>query len=219
MIRMSTLRTAVDLAPTRLRVDVLACEALLRAVRSGYEADRSAGPSLLVAGHPPERRPSRICDSTCAVPTHHPRNVQVLQYNDTVTLGVSCRVLVRKVMPSSSDLAVLSHDIPLGFCLVLGSFFSTVDFSLGSSESFQRSFQVPQTGDQLSVRSACEVDDAAIDRDRGTCSWDRIWDRNFANDRCEPLVPVTNERASLGCTFEWPMDDCTDLPELGEVER
>ena len=215
---MTTLRTAVDLTPTRLRVDVSAGVTFLRAVRGPDKLDRSTGPILLVTKHLLEHRPSRICDPTRTVPTHHRRHVQVLQHNDAVTLGVPCRLDVRKMSALSTDLAEASRDVTFGFFSVFGSFLSAGNGSLRTGKLFQRRFQVLRAGNQLSVGGTGEVGDAAIDRDHRPGTWSWIWKRDLTDERCEPLISVADERAALGRSFKRTMNDSTDLPKLGEVE-
>lgn len=215
---MTTLRTAVDLTPTRRSVDMFAGKALLRAVGGPYKSNGTTGPAQLVTEHPLEHRPSCIRDSTSAVPAHHPRDVQVLQYDDAVTLGVPCGFLVREVMTLSSDLAVFPHDTTIRLLSVLGSFLSTGGSALRPPKLFQRSFQILRAGNQLPIRSACKVADAAIDCDRWPSAWYRIGLLDHAKNRDEPLISVADERAALGRTVQRTMDDGTDRPELREVQ-
>lgn len=218
MIRMTALRTAEAFTPARLRVDVTTPIAFLRAVRSAFKLDRSTGPVLLVTEHVLEAGPSSVRDPKRAISTHHPLDVQLLQHDDAVALGISCGLIVMEMGALSSGLAVLPHDSTFGFFTILGSFLSTGNCPLSVSKLFQRSFQVLRVGDQLPVRGSCEVDDAAIDRDHGTGSWDRIRDLDLADDRHEPLIPITNERAALRSAFERAMDDQADLSELGKLQ-
>ena len=218
MIRMTALRTTEDLASTRSRIDVSTGSTLLRTVRCAYKLDRSTGPVLLVTNHLLEHRPSRISDPTRTVPAHHSRDVQVLQHDDTVTLGESRGLLVRMVSASSSDFAALPHKLPFCFLPVLGSFLSTGNLSLCPSELLQRSFQVLRSVDQFPVGGTGEVDDAAIDRNHGIGSRGRIRDLDLAEDRCEPLISVSDECAALGRALKQTMDDYADRPELREVQ-
>ena len=192
---------------------------LLRGIRSGHKFDRSAGPFLLVAKHPLEHRPACICDSASAASAQHPRDVQIFQHDDTVTLGDACGLNVQEMSALPSHLAVLTRDATLGLLPVLGSFLSTSDSPLRTTQSFQRSLQVLRPGDQIALRRSRKVDNAAIDRDHRAWSRSWIWDRDLADDRGEPLISVTNERAGLWRAFKRAMDDSSDLAELGKIQR
>ena len=158
-------RGAVEggLRATRLGVDAAACAARLRTVRGWHLDEGAARPREFVAEHVREAGPSRVRDAASAATSNHPRNVQLLQNDDAVALGESCRLDVQEVVALPPHLAVDASDADLGLLSVLRSFLPSADGALCVGESLERGFEVTWAGDHLAVGSGAEVRDAAVD--------------------------------------------------------
>ena len=168
MVTVATRGAAKDgLRATRLGVDAAACAARLAAVGGRHLDERAPRPRELVAEHVREAGPSRVRDAASAATANHPRDVQLLQHDDAVALGESCRLDVQEVVALPPHLAVDASDASLGLLSVLRSFLPSADGALSVGESLERGFEVAGVGDHVAVGRGAEVGDAAVDGDDG----------------------------------------------------
>lgn len=121
---------------------------------------------------------------------------------------------VKNMLALPPDFSVKSSNEELCFCLVVRSFLSTSDGSLGSGEPGESFSEEGGVRNDPPVGVGQEVCDPAIDRYDGLGSRNGVSDLNFANNQCEPLIPVPLESAGFGLSFEWSVNDATKVAEF-----
>ena len=208
------------LRPTRASVDPSACAACLRAV-GGWDLDeRAPRPLELVAEHRSEAGPSRIGDAARTVAAHHAGDVELLDHDHAVALGVPVTEDVKEVLALPTDLAVQDGDADLCLFSVLGSFLATGDGTLCVSKPPHGGLVEARGGDEATVRVGDRVDYAAVDGDDGARARGRVRNLDLTDDRGEPLTTgLLLEGAGLSCALEWAVDDGAHGTELREVKR
>jgi hypothetical protein len=154
--------------------------------------------------------------TTCAA---HVPDLQLLDEDDALVLGVPLRLDVQKMFTLTTDLAMNSHHSDLRLLSVLGSFLLPGDVSLRSREPFLGEFQMSRVLDDASVRVGEEVNAATIDADGCFRGRDCIRDLDLAHDRAEPLVTVALDRANLLLSFDGSVNDGTNVSDLWKAKR
>jgi len=138
MVNVTTARTAEALPAARLSVLAAAGGARLRAVVSGHLDELPAAPGELVAKHFSEAAPARPRDVAGEMPVFdHALDVQLLEDDHAVALGVGARQAVQNAFALPPHLAVETHDANLGLLSVLRSFLAPTDDALRVSEAAQ----------------------------------------------------------------------------------
>jgi hypothetical protein len=217
MVLVATRRAAEDgLRATRLSVDAAARAACLAGVSGGHLDERASRPRELVAEHLGKAGPSRVGDASSQVAADHARDVQLLQHDDAVALGDSCRLDVQEVVALPPHLPVDAGDACLGLLSILGSFLLAGDVSLRPREARERRFEVAWIGDHVAVGRGAEVGEATVDGEDGAVARHRLGDVHLAGDAHEPLIAVALEGARLRPSFDRPVDDRAQVAELRE---
>ena len=199
----------------RVCVDVLAHGARLRAVSRRYFDQSSATPREFVAQHVGELRPAGTGNAACkAVVLDHALDVQLLDHDGAVALGVVVTETVKQVLALTSHLAVDTRHVGSCFCSAMGSFLSSCYNALCMSESDKRSLKMSWVGFEPTIGVGEQVGDAAIDGDTGLGASSWFWRINLAEDSSKPLIPVSTYRAGLGPPLEWPVHDTAKVTEL-----
>lgn len=114
--------------------------------------------------------------------------------------------------------AVQFGDSEFCFLSVLGAFLSPGDDALGVGETCKGVLQVPWVFDLIAVAISDEEHDAAIKGNDGCRSRRRWWYFDLANDRCEPLVGLTDKSAALGDSLKRSMLDDSHRAEFRKMQ-
>ena len=125
---------------------------------------------------------------------------------------------MKKVHSSSSELSPFTRETEFSFLSILGTFLSAHQDALRVCELFRNGSHVARIRNQLSIGSAGEVDDAPIDRDRWSRAWWWIRLVDLTENRSEPLVAISNDRAGFWFPFDGAMNHGWECAELGEVQ-
>ena len=148
----------------------------------------------------------------------HALNVELLDDDRAVALGVGNRQLMQDVVALSPDLSVdATHEVQ-GFCSILGSFLPSISDVLSPTKFLQRLFEVGRVRDLISLRIGEQVGDAAIDGHYRNSPRTWIGDLTFAQDAGEPLISLPSDRAGLRLSLERSMDHDLQLPDLRETQ-
>jgi hypothetical protein len=178
-------------------------------------------PGELVPEELSQEAPSLIEDAAgeSSVGPDHIADLEILDHDGAVALGVVVTELVTKGLPLPPNLAVKICNANLRFLSVVRSFLSSRDGTLDASKSLE-GFAVKTRGfDEHAVRIGDNVRDTSINGDDGLGLGARINHLDFAGDAHEPLIAVSLERAGLGLSFEGPMDNGSEVTELRETDR
>lgn len=219
MFGMATGGAAEHGRPTRLCVDVAACTARLRAIGGMDLDERAPRPRELVAEHRAEAGPSSIGNAARTVAAHHAGNVELLDHDHAVALGVPVTEDVKEVLALPTYLAVQDGDANPGLFPVLGSFLAACADTLCMSEPPHGGLVEAWGGDEATVRVADRVGDATIKGDdwAGTRNWVRNF--NLTDDQREPLTPsLLPNSTCLRDALERTVDNDAHGAELREVE-
>lgn len=218
MVLVTTRSTEKDrLRDAGSHVNATACATRLARISRRNLDEQTTRPSKLVAEHLGEARPSRIPNTSGTMTSHHSSNVQLLQHDDAVALGESCRLDVQEVIALPTHLSVDACDADLGLLSVLRTFLPPTDGTLGAGKSFERGFEVTRIGDHIAVGRSAEVDDATVDRDDGCVARRWFGDIDLADDTDEPLITVAPEHAGLRLSFERTVHLRVECSEFGET--
>ena len=197
-------------------VDKPAGRTRLARVRGGDFDQASARRLQLVAEHGAERRPSGAVDLAPESAAHHSLDVQLLDDHDAVALGVAGRENVENVLALTADLPVQRGDAHPRPGVAGGALQATADNAHRSRETTQTSLQVLRILDQRAVGVGQQVGHAAVDGDDRTHTERGLRKIPLALDDGEPLVHLTDERASLRDAEEGPVQDREDRAQLRE---
>ena len=219
MVNIATKHTAESLSTSRESADLSTMRTGLRRVGGRHFDEPTSTPNKLVSQHIGKLRPSSPGNTTSkAVVLEHAPDVDLLDDDRAVALGVGSRQLVQDVVALSLDLAMDATHAVQGFCSALGSFLSSIDNVLGSTKSLQGFFKVSRIPNLLSVGIGEQVGDATIDSHHRDSS--RVWIGNLvlAQDAGKPLISIPPDRAGLRLPFERSMDHDLQGSNLGEVQ-
>lgn len=219
MVNVTAARTAKSLAATGLFVHDAAGGARLRAVLGRNFDELAAVPSELVAKHLDESAPAGARDVPGEVRIlDHTLDVQLLDDDRAVALGVGGRQAVQNVFTLAPHLAVEAHDADLGLLSVLRSFLASTDDALSVSEAAQGRLEMFGILHEQAVGVTDQVREAAVDgnhRFRALDGFDRF---DLADDGSEPLVAFAFEGAGFWFAFDRSMDDGAQVAELWEAQ-
>lgn len=208
------------LSATRFSVDRSAFTACLRAVRGGDLDKLPAAPGELVAEHASEDSPSSVEDASrqSSIRLDHVTNLKLLNHDGAVAISVPVAEDVQKMFTLATHRTVSAHHANLCFLAVLGAFLLSGKVALCASQSSLGGAVESRRLDNATVGVGGYVDDAAVDSDDGRRA--RKWFNHFyfAQDRREPLISVTFDRARLRLAFELAVDDGANRTDLGEGE-
>jgi len=224
MVTVSAASTNKDgLGESRLWIDDSTDRTRLRAVGCRNLDEVTPRPSELVAQHRHKLAPARV-ENAAVQPRlvgtsfgGHRSDVQLLDNDGTVAIGVVVRDLVQDVGALSADLAVQLGYTNLGFFSVVRSFLPTRNDSLGSGNPESHHTEKVGVFDQATIAVCHEVNAPSVERhDRGNLRRDLLLD--LARDRNEPLVNLLDKRARLGYSFETTVLDNAHGSKLRKVE-
>ena len=222
MFSMATGSAAEDGASTRACVDVPAGAdaACLAGVRGDFLLKSSSAPCELVAEHLPEAAPCRIEDASSkpSVGLHHVADLEFLNHDHAVALGVVVAENVQDVVALPTHLPVQDSDTSFGLLSVLGSFLPATDRTLGAREALQAGFVEAVGGHETPIGVAHEVHNASVDGDHGCRALDGFGYVDLADDARKPLVPIALQRAGLGATIQRMVEDRAEVPEFREAD-
>ena len=191
----------------------------LRRVRSRHFNELTSAPSKLVSQHVGKLRPSSPSNVTSeTVVLEHALNVELLDDNRAVALGVGSRQLVQDVVALSLDLTVDATHTVQGFCSVLGSFLSSIGRMLGTTKSLQGLFKMGRVQHFPSIGICKQVGNASIDGYYRSNPRTWIGDFVFAQDAGEPLISIPPDRAGFRLPFEGSMNHDFQRFELRKVQ-
>ena len=186
--------------------------------------DLSQHPSLpgeLVLEKLGQKPPALVEDASgkSSVGLHHVADLQVLNHDRAVALGVVVAELVAEVLSLPSDLAVQIGNTRLRFLPVLRSFLSSRNCLLSASKTLESLAVEAGALKEQAVRVCDHVGDTTVDgHDRFSLRL-RGFDFNQADNRDEPLIPVPFERAGLGRAFDGAMDHGSKVSQLGKADN
>lgn len=199
--------------------------ARLRAVGSWNFHKRAARPSQLVPKHQDKLAPARVkyaAVQAFLVSTSLGRyrsNVQLLDHDHAVALGVVVGDLMQNVRSLSRNLAVKLGNPKSGFLLVTRSFLSSGYDSLSTSYAKPHDSQEMRISDNLSVAVRHEVYASAIEGNNGSCSGLRCLFLDFTRDRGKPLIGLASNRASLGLSLKLSVSNDAHVAEFRKAEN
>ena len=220
MFPVTTVDTQEDLTLAGESVHAPTSRARLRRVGGVNFRQLTPLPGELVGEELGQEAPTLIEDSTCesSVGLHHVADLQILNHDRAVALGVVVAELVTEVLTLSPDLAVQVGNTGLRFLSVLRSFLPSRDRLLSTRKPLE-SLAVEAWGlEEQAVRVRDYIRDTSVDGyDRFSLRL-RGFDFNQADNRDEPLIPVPLEGAGLRLAFEGSVNDGSDVAELGEAD-
>lgn len=202
-------------------VDTPAGVARLRAVSGWYLDEGPAVPGELVLQALDQAPPSSIEDALgkAVVGLDHVFDLELLNNDRAVALGVGGAEILNEVFTLSSNLAVDACNAELGFLPVFGSFLPARDGALRTDEPLHGSGVEPWGFDDGAVGVSNEVDHATVQRDDRLYAERRVSDLDLANDRDEPLVTIAADRAGLRLFLKRPVDHRSQIADLREADR
>ena len=219
MVDVATKHAAESLSTSRESADLSAVRAGLRRVRGRHLDESSSIPGKLVSQHVCKPRPSSPGNATSeTVVLEHALDVELLDDDRAVALGVGSRQLVQNVIALSLDLAMDATHTVQGFCTVLGSFLPSISDVLGATKSLQGFFKVRRIASLSPFGISKQIDDASIDGHHRNSP--RTWIGNFvlAQDAGKPLISVPPDRTCFRLPFERSVDHDLQGSNLGEVQ-
>ena len=219
MVNVTTSYTAESRSTARKCADCSTPRTSLRRVSSRHFDELASTPSKLVSQHVDKLRPSSPSDATSkAVVLEHALDIELLDDDRAVVLGVGCRQLVQNVLALSLDLAVDATHTVQGFCSVLGSFLSSLSNVLGMTKPLHRFFKVSRIPNLLPVGISEQVGDTSIDSHHRNSP--RTWIRNLVltQDAGKPLISIPSDCASLRLSFKRTMGHDLQGSNLGKVQ-
>jgi hypothetical protein len=202
-------------------VDAPTSRACLRRVGGVDFRQLTALPRELVLEELGEHSPTLVEDTSRKPPIslHHVADLEILDHDGAVALGVVVTELVTEMLPLPTDLPVKVGAAELRFLSVLGSFLPPRDSTLSTRKPLE-SLAVEAGGwDKLAVRVRDHVRNASVDSDDGPDLWSRVGNFNLADNRGEPLIAVSLEGASLGSAFDGSVDNGSEVAEFGEPQE
>ena len=218
VVGMTTAGAAEMLPATRIGVNGATSGARLRRIGRRHFDQLAARPRQLVAQHVRKARPSRPGDVPREVAIlDHAGNIQILNHDGAVALGVVVAENVQCVFALSPDLAVQTHHAELRLFSVLRSFLSSRDGTVGAGEPGQCLFEVGGVGNKSPVAVGEQVGHTAIDGDDGLGARGRVGDLDLADNRGKPLISVSVDRAGCGLTLKRSVSDAAQVAELQEA--
>ena len=219
MVDVITKHTAESLSMSGESTDFSTLRTSLRRVWGRYFNELTSTPSKLVLQHVGKLRPSSSSNATGkTVVLEHALDVELLDDNRAVALGIGSRQLVQDVVALSLDLTVNTTCTVQGFCSVLGSFLSSSNSSLSATESLQGFFKVSRIPHLSSVGIREQISDASIDSHHRNDPRTWIGDFVFAQDAGEPLISISPDRAGLRLSFERSVDHDLQRIEFRKVQ-
>ena len=178
----------------------------------------SSSPGELVGEELGQKPPALVKYSSCEAPVglHHVADLQVLNHNRAVALGVVVTELVAEVLSLPSDLAVQVSNTSLRFLPVLRSFLSSTDCLLSAGKTLESLAVEAGAFEEQTIRVCDHVGDTSVDGHDGFSLRLRGLDFDQADDRDEPLIAFPFERAGLGRAFGGTVDHGLKVSQLGE---
>ena len=202
-------------------VDAPAVRARLRRVGCGDFYQFSACPLEFIPQEFDETAPSGLVDASgeSSICFDHTSNVQFLDDHTALAISDVTREFVQKIVPLSSYYAMQAGNTELGLFPVLRSFPPSRDDTLSVSKANSRAFHPLRIFDEIPVAICDEVDDATVKGNGGQGTRKRIGNLKNADDRGEPLIAVSGQRAGLWRSFKWAVsDDSKWATEFREVQ-
>lgn len=218
MVDMSASSAVEALPSSGGSIHVPANGTCLRTVVRRHFNQCAARPRKFVAKHFCKTRPSCVRNATRQATSKHTLNVEILDHDDAVALGKSCRLNVQEVFALTPHFTVQTHYATLGFLSVLRSLLTTGDYSLSTSKTFQRTLIEFGVIGEIAVTVGERVCDATIDGNDGRGARYRIGNFDLTEEGCKPLVPFTSQCAGLRFAYEWPVNNGLQIAELRESE-
>ena len=220
MVHVPASSTTELLTMARVGVDAPAFGARLRAVGCGHFDQLSARPRQLVAEHVREAGPACTSDAPGeTVVPDHALNVQLLNHDGAVALGVTVAESVQNVIALSPHLAVNAVHSVGSFRPVLGSFLPSRDSALRSRKASQRALKMLRVGNKPTIGIGQKVCHAAIDSNDRFDTRSGFRCLNLAQDAGKPLVSVAADRTGLRCPLKRSVHHGAKVPELREANR
>ena len=210
-----------DLSLARENVHTPAGRARLAGVVGVNLPQYSSSPGELVGEELGQEAPALVKYSSCEAPVglHHVADLQVLNHNRAVALGVVVTELVAEVLSLSSDLAVQVGNTSLRFLPVLRSFLSSSDCLLSASKTLESLAVEAGAFEEQTIRIGNHVGDTTVDGHDGFSLRLRGLDFDQADNRDEPLIPVSLERAGFGHAFGGAVNHGSKVSQLGEADN
>lgn len=221
MIRVVTGSAAENsLRHSTFGVDVSARAARLRAVRGWNFYELTSAPRELVLQHLSETAPSSVenTEREIAAGLDHVFDLELLNHDDAVAIGVAVTEDVQKVFALSTYFSVDARNAEFGFGLVLRSFLASRNYALSMCETMSSCSQISWRFDDPTVGVGNYVDHTAIDCDHGIGARRGVSDLDFADNECEPLIPVPFDRAGFWFTFDATVHNGVDRTDFREVQ-
>lgn len=223
MFRVTTLRTQEDLSLTGSGIHVPACghRARLAGVVRIDLSQYSSLPGELVGEELGQEAPTLIEDTPgeSSVGLHHVADLQILNHDRAVVLGVVVTKSMGKIFSLSPCLALKSSDLEFRFLPVPRTLLTSGYPLLSALQALHRLAVEAGGLEEQSVRVGNNVRDASVDSNDRQGLWRRSLDLDFAHNRSEPLIAVPFERAGLRSTFERTVDHSTKVSQLGEPQE
>ncbi len=219
MVNIATKHTAESLSTSRESADCSTVRTGLRGVSSRHLDESTSTPGKLVSQHVGKLRPSSSSDAASeTVVLEHALDVELLDDNRAVALGVGSRQLVQDVVALSLDLAMDATHTVQGFCPVLGSFLSSISNMLSPTKSFQCLFKVSWIPNLLSVGISKQIDHTPIDGHHRNSP--RAWFGNlvFAQDAGKPLISISLNRTGLRLSLKRTVNHDLQGTDLGKAQ-
>ena len=153
-----------------------------------------------------------------SVGLHHIADLELLDHDGAVALGVVVAELMAEVLSLSPHTSVKVSNANLRFLSVLRSFLSSRNTLLSASKTLEGFAIEAGRLDQLPVRIRDHVRDASVDgHDRFSLRL-RGFDFDQTDDRDKPLIPVPLESTGLGRTFERTVGNSSKVSQLGKPD-
>lgn len=196
--------------------DVAAPVACLRGIGGWHFRKCPARPREFVAQTFNEFAPSRVKNAASkpAVRADHVTDMEFLNDDRAVTLGIGSAESMDEVLALPPHLAVNASDAALRLFSIFGSFLSTRDGTLRASEPLHCCDIEARRRNYCTVAIGDDVGHAAVERDNWLNAGSWVDDLDLTGDRGKPLVPVTTDRARLRLAFQRTMNDRADVADL-----
>jgi putative transposase len=236
MLDVSTRRASkLSLRRTACGINRSANRTSLRAIRRWYLDQSTTTPSKLVSKAIHNHTPSGIKNTSIKTAfsgyvlsglingtsrrSHHVLDIQILDDDRTVTLGVSRREIMDHVTSLSTHGSIkLSHS-NTRFFLIVASFPPSSDDALSMSKPAKRSLKISRIFINVPIAIGHKIHYTTIECDNRLRPCDRIGQIDLTNNRDKPLIYLTNERTSLRRSLERTMNNNVHCSKLGKNQR
>jgi hypothetical protein len=219
MVQVTTARTAESLTMARIRIDMFASKACLRAVGCWNFNKLPSTPQELVAEHLCEFAPASPSNVASEVRVlNHATDIEPLNHDSSVALGIVMRELMQQMFTLPSHLAMDTSNASICFLPVLGSFLSSGSNTLCPGESSESLFEMLWIRNEFAIRISKQIRDPAIKSNDWLGTFLRLNYVDLAHETCKPLVSIASNGTGLWFTFQRAMIDTPSASNLRKTQ-